>query len=62
MTSYPKTVWKFVPWSKAMVAGATVGTPEYKASGPGIKKSSTRARKHRKKRRRRKTNNAKKNS
>lgn len=29
--SYPKRVREFIPWSKAMVAGATVGNPEYKA-------------------------------
>jgi len=27
--SYPKTVDKFIPWSKAMVAGATVDKPNY---------------------------------
>lgn len=27
--SYPKTVDKFIPWSKAMVAGATVDKPHY---------------------------------
>lgn len=29
MTSYPKTVDKFIPWTKAMVAGATVDKPNY---------------------------------
>jgi len=54
MTSYPKTVWKFIPWSKAMVAGATVQAPEYKAGKLGSKTTSSRRR--RRKRRRRKKN------
>lgn len=51
---FPKTVKLFVPWSKAMVAGATVGKPSY----PGTSKTSMKKRKRR--RRRRKTHNAKK--
>lgn len=40
MSSYPKRVREFVPWSKAMVQGATVGSPSY----PGTSKRSGRAR------------------
>lgn len=51
MSTYPRAVWKFIPWSKAMVAGATVGTPEYKASdrNRGTNKTSTRRRRRRRK-------------
>jgi len=38
---YPKKVKLFIPWSKAMVAGATVDKPSYS------KKSSTRMRRKR---------------
>lgn len=50
---YPKRVKLFVPWAKAMVAGATVDKPTY---------SKTHHRKKRKARvtRRRRRNNAKK--
>lgn len=30
---YPKDVAKFIAWSKAMVAGATVNNPNYGKSG-----------------------------
>lgn len=49
MTTYPRTVKTFIPWSRAMVAGATVDKPSY----PGTKKPPG-ASKRRKKRRRRK--------
>jgi len=55
MTSYPKTVKTFVPWSKAMVAGATVDKPSY----PGTRASKTNQ-KARKRRKKRKRKNAKK--
>lgn len=42
---YPKQVSLFIPWTRAMVAGATVGKPDY---GKKMMK------KRRKKRRRRK--------
>lgn len=58
MTTFPKAVWKFIPWSKAMVAGATVHDPEYKAGKLTGSKVSRTHRKKRRKRRRRK--NAKK--
>jgi len=48
MTSYPKKVDKFIPWSKAMVAGATVDKPTY----PGTKKTGKVQRRRRKRRRR----------
>lgn len=54
--SHPKTVWKFIPWSKAMVAGATVGTPEYKGSRSTGYKASKTTPKRRKRRRKRKRN------
>jgi len=44
---YPKRVKEFIPWSKAMVAGATVGNPTYSKTG-----SKNRMRKRRKRRRR----------
>jgi hypothetical protein len=53
MTSYPKTVKLFVPWTKAMVAGATVSKPSY----PGTK-SFKKRHKTSKRRRRRKRKNA----
>jgi len=53
MATYPRTVNKFIPWSKAMVAGATLDKPSY----PG---TSVTTRPRRKRRKRRKRNNAKK--
>lgn len=54
--SYPRTVKLFVPWSKAMVEGATVDKPDY-----GKKMtSSKRARSKRRKRRRKKRHNGSK--
>lgn len=32
MTTYPKRVKLFLPWAKAMVAGATVDKPSYSAN------------------------------
>jgi len=56
MTSYPKTVKMFVPWTKAMVAGATVDKPSY----PGTKlKSSASKRKRKARKRRKRRKNAK---
>jgi len=54
MTSYPRTVKKFIPWTKAMVAGATVDKPSY----PGTKNPKGKVMRKRRKRRRRR--NAKK--
>lgn len=51
MTGYPRTVKTFIPWSKAMVAGATVDKPSY----PG---TSRRTKKRRRRRRRKKRKNA----
>jgi len=45
---YPKKVKLFIPWSKAMVAGATVGNPAYSGSGKTTKRRKRRRkRKHR---------------
>lgn len=56
MTSYPKTISKFVPWTKAMVAGATVDKPDYgKMTGTNHRNKLQRA-----KRKKRKRHNAKK--
>jgi len=44
---YPKKVKLFIPWSKAMVAGATVDKPSY-----GSTKKLTMMKKRRKRRRR----------
>jgi len=53
--SHPKTVDKFIPWSKAMVAGATVDKPNY---GKGAKRArKMRVKRHR--RRKRKANGSK---
>jgi len=49
MTTFPKKVNLFIPWSKAMVAGATVDSPSY----PGTSKTGRKQRKRRKKRKRR---------
>lgn len=43
MSSYPKRVKEFVPWSKAMVQGATVGNPSY----PSGSKARTRVKRKR---------------
>lgn len=51
--SFPKKVNKFIPWSKAMVAGATLDKPSY----PGTSKTAQKSRKGR--RRRKKRHNAK---
>lgn len=48
---YPKKVSKFIPWTKAMVQGATVGNPDY---GKESKSTGSRASRIRKRRRRRK--------
>lgn len=45
---YPKKVSLFIPWTKAMVAGATVGSPDY-----GKTTSSRKSTPHGKRRRRR---------
>jgi len=54
--SYPKKVALFIPWSKAMVQGASVGTPDYGKSGssPGKSGSPSKTRKRRRRRRRKK--------
>jgi len=36
---YPKTVKLFIPWSKAMVAGATVAKPSYSRKSHRKKRS-----------------------
>lgn len=55
--SHPKTVDKFIPWSKAMVAGATVDKPHY----PGTSRpSSLRKKKRQRATKRRKRTHAKK--
>jgi len=53
MTDYPRTVQRFIPWTKAMVAGATLGKPDY---GKSLK---TRKTKRRKRRKRKKKNGSK---
>jgi len=54
MSGYPKTVKTFIPWTKAMVAGATLDKPSY----PGTKKRNTRSSKTAKRRRRRRKKKA----
>lgn len=51
--SYPRKVNLFVPWSKAMVAGATVDKPSY-ASSQKARKPHKRTRKKRTRHSRRK--------
>jgi len=46
---YPKRVKLFIPWSKAMVAGATVDKPSYGTNQK--KKAMTKRRKRRRKKR-----------
>lgn len=43
---YPKRVNKFIPWSKAMVAGATLDKPDYGKNT--LKKNRRKKRKRRK--------------
>lgn len=57
---YPKAVWKFVPWAKAMVQGATVDKPQYKAKTAGNKRTGSKTYKTRPRRRRRRTRAKKK--
>lgn len=59
---HPKDVAKFIAWSKAMVAGATVDKPNYgkNRSGQTRSGSTTRSRKKRRRRRKSQGNNAKK--
>lgn len=52
--SYPKSVSKFIPWSKAMVEGATVDRPDYGKKMTRSKKSSQHAGTTRRRRRRKK--------
>lgn len=49
--SYPKKVKLFKPWAEAMVAGATVDTPDY---GKKASRTTSGAKVNRKRRRRRK--------
>lgn len=51
--SYPRTVNLFIPWSKAMVAGATVDKPDYgkKTKTEGSPKSPRRRRRKKRKKR-----------
>lgn len=49
---YPKAVWKFVPWAKAMVQGATVGQPQYKGNTARGKSTGSKTYKMRPRRRR----------
>lgn len=50
MSGYPRTVNKFIPWTKAMVAGATLDKPSY----PGTKQGRPGTTVRRKRRKRRK--------
>lgn len=52
MTTFPKEAWKFKAWTNAMLQGAQVGTPEYKAKGLSISKTSSNRKRKRKRRRR----------
>lgn len=47
MSGYPRTIRTFIPWTKAMIQGATLDKPSY----PGTKETARRRRKKRKKRR-----------
>lgn len=53
---YPKSVNKFIPWSRAMVAGATVDKPDYGKTSKTTsrRKGSTPSRKRKKRRKKRK--------
>jgi len=60
---YPKKVNLFIPWSKAMVAGATVGSPDYgkqSSSGTRMKPSGKSTRRRKRRRRKSRMRNAKK--
>lgn len=56
--THPKEAWKFKLWTEAMLRGAIVGSPEYKAkttgSSSGTTSSNVRARKRRRRRKKRK--------
>lgn len=56
--SYPKTVKLFIPWSKAMVDGATVDKPNYGKTTRSSRTQSKVSRKKRRKKRRKKKNHA----
>jgi len=47
---YPKRIKEFVPWTKAMIQGATVDKPEYGKSRTRKFKTRKRRRKRKKKR------------
>jgi len=49
---YPRKVNLFIPWSKAMVAGATLDRPDY-GKGSVTTKKATKNRRRRKRRRKR---------
>jgi len=46
---YPRTVNRFIPWSKAMVDGATVDKPDYGKKTIKVKASNRRKRRKRRK-------------
>jgi hypothetical protein len=52
--SYPTKVNRFIPWTKAMIAGATVAKPDYNSHRKTAKK-----RKKRKLRRKKRANGSK---
>lgn len=58
--SHPSKVKLFIPWSKAMVAGATVGNPDYSMTGTRSSRTKTPKLQRRKRRRKRRKKNAKK--
>lgn len=57
MSSYPKRVKEFVPWSKAMVQGAKVDNPSYPGTKTRLGKMMA---KRRRRRKRKKVKNGKK--
>lgn len=50
MTTFPRKVKTFIPWTKAMIAGATLDKPDY----PGTSGTSQRRKKRRRKKKRKK--------
>jgi len=55
---HPKEVTKFIAWSKAMVAGATVDKPRYPGTSERANKARAKPQRGRQRRRRRKKRKA----
>jgi len=59
MDQPPSKMWQFVPWTRAMVAGATLDKPSYRGGKMTAGKNRQQAVKRRRKRKRRRKNRGK---